>query len=353
MASIITCDSKLSAFTGIVGMYVFRCDTVASTCALTFSFEPVTEESEIGCNNTVSTVSDVVSYNTSMSMNFNIHALSALLGIDLVPIVSLNGVTGRGLKLPLGTLPRGIGFVAISRSDNQELHVRGTDSNLTSFNITELSRGSVVTVEFSLSTPNLELLEYDGIATPDTSPFLNTFSPYYSWFVCDCESGDTIQDNWPDHRRGNPLRITNAPIIAVKNADNCCGMFFDVGQFARAEFNELAAASGEFGVIGQFDLTNSNAELITSPDITVGWDVSSEILTVTNPAGTVTYPVMAGPLTFGYSNDGTVLINGDSLAGLLPSVNVPAHVDVMTNGGGAILYSFNVYDRWINVSDVT
>lgn len=357
MGSIKTCDN-VPAFTGIVGLYLIRCDTVVPACAISLGFDANIEETDVECNGKVSTVADVTGYDVTASMNFNINALSAVLGVDLVNVISSNGITGQGLPLPVGSLPRGVGFVGISRSDTKELHIRGVNGNLSSFQITELSRGNVVTVNLTISTTQLELIEYNGTSvTPDQSQFLSTFSPYYSWFVCDCESGDEVQDEWPDQLLGNPLFFGNSPEIVVKSTSDCCGLALVAGSGFKTDISAMLGSDGlpatQWGVIVQADLTESTTILEPTPDIQAVWDDTTNLITVTNPTGTINYPFAGGPLTIGYSNDGTVIINGDVVSGLGASANVPTALAFMTSAPNSIVYSMNVYNRFINLSDVT
>lgn len=356
MGSIKTCDN-IPAFTGIVGLYLIRCDQVVPTCAISLGFGANIEETDVECNNRVTVVADVTGYDVSASMNFNIVALSAVLGIDLVSVISENGITGQGLPLPIGTLPRGIGFVGVSRSDNKELHIRGVNGNLSSFEITEFARGSVVTVNLSISTSQLELIEYNGTSvTPNQSQFLSTFSPYYSWFICDCLSGDEVQTEWPDQLLGNPLFFGNTPEIAVKSTNGCCGLALTAGSGFKTDISGMLGSDGlpatQWGVIVQADLTESATILEPSPDIQAVWDDTTNLLTITNPTGPINYPFGGGPLTIGYSNDGTVIVNGETVSGLGASAAVPSSLAFMTNAPNSIVYSMNVYNRYINLSDV-
>ena len=357
MGSIKTCDN-VPAFTGIVGLYITRCDTVVPTCAISLEFEVNIEETEVECNGKVSTVASVTGYDVTASMNFNINALSAVLGVDLVNVISENGISGQGLALPIGTLPRGIGIVGVSRSDSKELHIRGVNGNLSSFDITDFSRGNVVTVSIGISTTQLELIEYNGTSvTPDQSQFLSTFSPYYSWFVCDCESGDEVFDEWPDQLLGHPLSFGNSPEIVAKSSNGCCGLALVAGSGFKTDVSAMLGQDGlpatDFGVIVQADLTESATIIEPSPDIMAVWDDVTNLITVTNPSGSVNYPFAGGPLTIGYSNDGTVIINGDVVSGLSASAAVPTSLAFMTSAPNSIAYSMNIYNRVINLSDVT
>ena len=357
MGSIKTCDN-IPAFTGIVGLYLIRCDTVVPTCAISLGFDANIEETDVECNGRVSTVSNVTGYSVTASMNFNINALSAVLDVDLVSVISENGISGQGLALPIGTLPRGIGFVGVSRSDSKELHIRGVNANLSSFQITEFSRGNVVTVSLTISTTQLEIIEYNGTSvTPDQGQFLSTFSPYYSWFVCDCEIGDEVFDQWHDQLLGNPLYFGNSPEIVAHSANGCCGLALVAGSAFKTDISGMLGPDGlpatQFGVIVQADLTESSTIIEPNPDILAVWDDTTNLITVTNPTGSVNYPFAGGPLTIGYSNDGTVIINGDVVSGLGASATVPSSLAFMTSAPNSIVYSMNVYNRVINLSDVT